>query len=489
MIGIKKEHPKWALKHKKPGTELRLIKGKYYLYEYKTVYDKEKKRPKKISGVLLGAINEKDGFIPSAKRALENILVQKTFSGIQCKEYGMVSLILSAFKGYGKALEATFGEDWKYIIAIAYCRFIYRCPLKNIPFRLASSFLPESLGLGSFSEKQASGILNRIGGMPGAMLAYMKSFIGKGEYILMDATHVLSHSELIPLARKGYPGLAGQYDSQFTLMYIYSATNRMPVYYRLLPGNIREVKAFKNSLLEAGLQKAIIVADKGFYSEANISLLLKEKLKFILPLKRDNKLIAYQAIVQNTFKDGDSYFDHEKRAVWYKIYPVDKKINLFLFLDEQLRLKEESDYLKRIKTHPETHSIEAYHQIKQRFGTIALLSPVKTSAQDIYQTYKSRGAIEVMFDGMKNILEADHTYMQDEQTLQGWMFINHIALQWYQHLYIELKDKQLLKQIAVDDYIQLLTDVKKIYINGTWYLNEFTNHSQKLIDKIGIKLT
>jgi len=45
-------------------------------------------------------------------------------------------------------------------------------------------------------------------------------------------------------------------------------------------------------------------------------------------------------------------------------------------------------------------------------------------------------AIEVMFDGMKNVMEADHTSMQDEQTLYGWIFVNHLTLQWYQHLYL-----------------------------------------------------
>ena len=30
---VKNKHPEWALKHKKPGTELRLLKGRYYLYE------------------------------------------------------------------------------------------------------------------------------------------------------------------------------------------------------------------------------------------------------------------------------------------------------------------------------------------------------------------------------------------------------------------------------------------------------------------------
>ena len=488
MTKPKTQHPHWALEHRRPGTELRLIKGNYYLYGYKTVYDKINKRPKKVSGPLLGKISEKEGFVPSAKRGLESTLSQEVFSDLLVKEYGMVALIGSRFKVYCDVLEQFFGDDWKNIIAVAYCRFLYHCPLKNIPFRLASSFLPESLGLKAFNEKHATGILNRIGGMAEKRLGYMKSFIGKGDHIIMDATHLMSHSELIGLARKGYPARSGEYDSQFSLMYIYSATTRMPIYYRLLPGNIREVKAFKNSLLEAGLQKAVIIADKGFYSEANVKMLIEEKLKFILPLKRNSPLIDYQPLIENNFKEGKSYFHHEKRPIWYRTYPSENKLKVFLFLDEQLRLKEESDYLARIETHQETHSIDQYHQIKHRFGTIAMLSALKETPESIYQTYKSRGAIETLFDGMKNILEADHTYMQDEQTLNGWMFINHITLQWYQQLYIELKDKELIKKISVNDYIQLLADVKKIRINNKWHLNEFTKNTRDLIEKVGIKI-
>ena len=86
-------------------------------------------------------------------------------------------------------------------------------------------------------------------------------------------------------------------------------------------------------------------------------------------------------------------------------------------------------------------------------------------------------------------MDADHTYMQDSQTLEGWMFVNHLVLQWYQHLYIELKEKQLINKISVNDYIQLLTDVKKIKINDKWYLNEFTQQTQKMIHKLNIKIT
>jgi transposase len=164
-------------------------------------------------------------------------------------------------------------------------------------------------------------------------------------------------------------------------------------------------------------------------------------------------------------------------------------MNLWLYLDESLIVREESDYLIRITTHPENHNIKDYHARKDRFGTVALFTNInQMNAQEVYSTYKSRNNIEIMFDGMKNIRAVDHTYMQDEQTLQDWMFVNHITLQWYQHLYIELKQKELIKKISVNDYIQLLTEVKQVLFNGKWHLNESNSHNQKLINRLGINL-
>jgi hypothetical protein len=61
-------HPVWALAHKRPGTELRLVREKYYLSEYKTVYNKAQTVARKISCQQLGSVTEKDGFIASANQ-------------------------------------------------------------------------------------------------------------------------------------------------------------------------------------------------------------------------------------------------------------------------------------------------------------------------------------------------------------------------------------------------------------------------------------
>jgi transposase len=114
-----------------------------------------------------------------------------------------------------------------------------------------------------------------------------------------------------------------------------------------------------------------------------------------------------------------SILNMKKRPVWYRSYKHEKLV-LHLYLDETLRLKEETDYLNRIKTHPEDYSIEKYHLHRNRFGTIALFTNLQeATSEDIYETYKSRMYIETMFDGMKNVLDADHTYMQNQQTLEG----------------------------------------------------------------------
>jgi len=55
-------HPEWALACKRKGTELRLLNGKYYLYEVTSKWNPEKKRSVKITGKHLGKITETNLF-------------------------------------------------------------------------------------------------------------------------------------------------------------------------------------------------------------------------------------------------------------------------------------------------------------------------------------------------------------------------------------------------------------------------------------------
>jgi len=160
---------------------------------------------------------------------------------------------------------------------------------------------------------------------------------------------------------------------------------------------------------------------------------------------------------------------------------------VYSFLDEKLRQKEEQDYLARIQAYPDEYSIEKFQEKLPTFGTLGvIISKLKKTPMQIYQAYKERLDIEGMFDVLKNIIDNDSTYMQNEDAMQGWMFINHIALQWYQHIYLKIAAQKLTSKYSVKDLLIQLREVRKVQINQQWYDAETTNATQSLIKKLKI---
>lgn len=52
----KHRYPDWVLKYKKKGTAVTVVKGRYYLYKVKSLYNPQKKRAQKITEEYLGVI-------------------------------------------------------------------------------------------------------------------------------------------------------------------------------------------------------------------------------------------------------------------------------------------------------------------------------------------------------------------------------------------------------------------------------------------------
>jgi hypothetical protein len=473
-------HPDWATRHRRPGTELRCINGRYYLYSYKTVYDEALKRPKKISGSILGSITEEGGFKESDKGRLRAAKADSPIVVGPVREFGVSQFFLSRFGEFFGHLAAAFPDDWRELVLAAYCRLLYQPPIKNMPALIGESWLCENWQGSSLTDKGIGLLLRRVGVQRENAVAYMRAFIHEGDYFLADTTHVLSKSRLIELSGKGYNN-KGDHDPQINSMYVFSTQSRMPVFYRLHAGNIREIKAFGLTLKECGLDGGVVIADKGFYSAANVAMMRGEKLRYIIPLRRNNLLLDYSALKANTFKAGANRFEHEKRFIWYRDEKIDGD-RAILFLDDALRVREEADYLRRIKSHPATYSEEKFLERKDRFGTIGLITNVADKTpEEIYLGYKSRMAIEELFDSMKNVLETDNTYMQNEDSLQGLMFVNHLALQFYQQIYLFLKDNKLNGKYAVKDFLMYLKQVRKVRINGQWHDAEITAAVAKMM--------
>jgi len=481
----KSVHPLWATEHRKPGTELRFINNKYYLYAVTSKYDPVLKRAKKITGNLLGKITETDGFIISSKDKLRQKATQPVrVDSLTTKEYGSQQLVRQLATKQINALEQVFGEDAKPLFLFAFFRLTEQTPIKNVPFYFMHSYISEIWKGISVTDKSISQLLRRVGGNREKIMEYQKHFIRDGEMVLLDMTHVITNSRHMEGAQIGYSNEMS-FDPQVNLMYLFSAKQHEPVYYRLLPGNIRDVKAFTLTMQECGLKNVTLIADKGFYSKKNIDTLDEAKLNYIIPLQRGSKLIPYPSLDTANKKIWDGYFKFNEKIIWYKT-----KENVTLYLNQGLCIAEEKDYLNRVEAEKENYTMDRFYEKQSHFGTLALINNnKKKTTEDVYVQYKSRTNVETMFDALKNILDADRTYMQNDQALEGWMFVNHIALQCYYLIYQQLIAHKLLKKYSVTDFIKFTHRVKKVKINGTWKLAEITKPVQTLLEKLKLDIT
>lgn len=445
----------------------------------------------------MGRITEAEGFIPSEKKVLKEKSA-KTYlnKDVLCLEYGYAHWLLNEMQQDGILCELKkhFPSLWQYIVAMVYCRTAYQSPLKNIPFYLSQSAIMDMINWDEkFSDQKISDALFQIGSKTKAIHDFIKPTQNNGKTILMDATDIVLQSQNISLSQKGYNANM-DFQPQFVLLYLYDAQTLSPLYYRLLPGNIREITAMQNTIKMAGMEQCTFIADKGFFSEANVSALENLEMKFIIPLRRDNKYINYSEL--NNIERTDNYFEYGGRFVFHAETIRQKGRNVDLFWDGKLKEQEKSDYLTRIKTVPESYSKEKFNDKIQTMGTLAIIHNTQLNPKQTYIEYKNRGYIEQLFDHLKNTIDASCSNMQREQSLNGWMFINHLSMKMIYKLFRILKTtplnkKQMLNhKYSIEDVLNHLSSIKKIQFDKKNYVISEQNKLTKiLLEKMKISIT
>lgn len=78
--------------------------------------------------------------------------------------------------------------------------------------------------------------------------------------------------------------------------------------------------------------------------------------------------------------------------------------------------------------------------------------------------------------------------MQNDDALEGWMFINHLALQVHHKIYALLKERKLLSQYSIRDFITFLSDIRKVKVNKEWVLEPLIDKQKKMVKDMGITI-
>ncbi len=485
--------PEWAQSFKEPRTEIRCINGIYYKYEVRYEYNKEKKRTDKITVRLMGKITEEEGFTPSDKDLIRQKAAQ--LPKVDIKNFGVYNLYSHLLSEEIGELKSVFkGDAAEKLLSFSMMRWAYQSPIKRAPNYHAHDFCSEVWSKESISGKQISEALKFVGQNREALVDWMKQRLnisgqGSNKFVMMDSTHVSTVSEQLGINAKGY-NPSHDFDEQIRLMYLFSAQMKCPVYYRLINGNITDISSMSLCIKEMNVRDVVFIADRGFYSEKNIKELNDNKLQYIIPLRRNNQLIDFSPIQQANYKkEIKNHFIFQDRIIWHYQYEREGK-KLVTFLDEKLKVEEEVDYLMRIKSHPEKYSEEKFYDKMEGFGTLTLVSKLEDeetqTPQELYEAYKQRNDVEVMFDSYKNFLQADRMYMQDRHVLEGWLMANFIAMMAYYKLYSRLKQAKLISKHSPKDIIELAKSIYQIKIRGQWNRSEITARSKQLFKKIGI---
>ena len=472
-------YPEWVEKQKRPGTNITCSKGKYYLYACSSVYDKETKKSKKVTGKYLGRITE-DGLIPPKA---------KQDSGIKysVKEFGVSSALMAMGADVYASLKSVFPKEADELMVLAILRLVERCPFKRTSILYDRSYLSEMFPGLPLSGASLSAFLRSVGSNREKITAFLRQTIGGAEHILFDGTSIITKSNNMDINRLGYNSHR-QFDPQINLLYAFSSEQKQPVYYRVVAGNVRDISSFRQAVNESGIHDVTVIADKGFGSKANFDLLEDHEIKYIVPLRRNSSCFDRTKLKTGDKGSFDGHFIFKKRVIWYYEYVIEGT-RYIVYQDSSLRTEEEKDYLERIEAKHENYTIENYFEKQYDFGTILFRTNRSDKAEEIYKLYKTRIEIEQTFDFLKNLIEADVVYLQDPYAVEGWAFINHISLLLAYLVYAKLSAANLLSKFSVEDFLVHLKYIYKIKTGNTWASSEISDKTQKLLDKLGLSVT
>lgn len=448
----KDQWPDWIKErfYDKKNYEVKEKKGHFYLYKHKNVWDKKLKRPKKTI-TYFGVLKRKGGKI---------------------SEHGHVAFLLSLLSKYKilEMLKRYFPNEWKELLVFSLNRVIYPSPLKRMGSWMEKTTLGNYLDIDTLSGKQLSRTLAKTGTNVKSQSAFMKELIEDSELLLYDGSVIYSASEYNKLLEIGYDkGKLFLPKANITLLF--SKDRNVPVHFRLFFGSIHEIKTIKTIIEETKRRDILLIADKGYYKNSLYDDLNEAKIRFIMPLPRDDVRIDYG-------KEYPEVFEYRGRIIKCTSYRV-KPYYLYHYEDQHLKYVETTQYYKlKLAGRKVT-----FHE--ERAGKITLLSNKRLKPKEAYLLWKSRESIEKAFHILQNYLETDRPYVSREEVFRGYMFASFISLLAYYLVLNVLKKADINDKVSVDD---VLFEFSKIMVEDKGYPSfaEIPAKVERLAKKLGV---
>ena len=327
----------------------------------------------------------------------------------------------------------------------------------------------------------------------------------ENEFWAYDITSVSSYSECLGQVQYG-KNKEDDRLPQLNLALVFGETSGLPFYYRKLAGNIPDVKTVKTLLAELdilGYSQVKLVMDRGFYSEDNVNALFKERVKFLIAgrmslsfIQRNLEPLYEQFRSFEHFNDtyelycrtvksewtcrryrpykGDTVSESRRIYVHY-YYNIDKAAEEEKAFDRRLiALKGELESGKRVSAHESryrrffeikttpkrgvkvTIKAEAVAREKRWFGFFALLTNEAMDAVTALELYRNKDLVEKAFGNLKERLNMRRTLVSSEQSLEGKLFVEFVALIYLSYIKKRMQDSGLFKEYTLQSALDKL---------------------------------
>jgi len=516
--------------------------GVTYAYESISYWDKEKQQSRAKRKCIGRVDPETQKIIPTRKRK-KQVVVGKAKRGpvpVTCSSrnfFGATYLFdhIGERTGVTKDLKVCFPKTYRQILSIAYYLILEdRNPLSRFPRWAATHRHPYGEII---SSQRSSELFASI-----TEEARQRFFCLQGkrridkEYLAYDTTSISSYSKSLRQVRYG-KNKDHEHLAQINLTLLFGQQSRLPFYYRKLAGNIPDVKTLKKLLTDMstlGYQKIKVVLDRGFFSAANINDLYRHHLKFLIAAKISLKLVrTHLDSARDTMRSWTHYsqayqlYTYSQPITWnyvqdrpYKgdTIKADRRMYLHLYFSPERALEDEKAFNNRLvlwqeelesgKRHPNHEKQyakyfdvkntpvrgtkvvakeDALAEAKRNYGYFALVSNEVKDAVEALEIYRNKDLVEKAFDNLKDRLNMRRMAVSSEQSLDGKLFVQFIALIYLSCIVKKMQENNLFKDYTMQEVLDELDIIECFEVPGQQLqVGETTKRQIDLFTKLDV---
>lgn len=516
--------------------------GVTYAYESISFWDKDKQYSRAKRKCIGRVDPETQKIVPTRKRKTSEVVVKAKSGPVPITRqarhfYGATYLFdcLGKEIGVTEDLKTCFPDTYRQILSIAYYLIVEdRNPLSRFSRWAAVHRHPYGADIPS---QRSSELFASIG--EEAIQRFFK-LQGKRrverEYLAYDSTSISSYSKSLRQVRYG-KNKDHEHLAQINLNLLFGQQSRLPLYYRKLAGNIPDVKTLRKLLADMnmlGYEKIKIVLDRGFFSAANINDLYKNHMKFLIAAKLSLKLIkTHLDIVREQMRNWTHYnqayqlYTYSLPITWNYVQDrpykgdriaADRRMYLHLYYSLDRALEDEKALNNRMalwqeelesgRRHPDHEKYyakyftvrstpvrgikvvaneEALAEVKRNYGYFSLLSNEIKDAVTALEIYRNKDVVEKAFDNLKERLNLRRTAVSSEQSLDGKLFVQFVALIYLASITKRMQEKNMFKKYTMQEVLDELDIIECFEVPGQQlHVGETTKRQMDLYTQLGV---